>query len=125
MPPRFDAGFALDRPLVTTPGEYSRSDGDVALAPKRSERHTAIKTVFSVFHEQQKHQHETSTAGDAPDRGPSASTIFIQDFQESAISAKLKEMFIRAAHIIQESIEVDGALFLDASISASSNRSGG
>jgi len=32
-------------------------------------------------------------------------------------------MFIRAAHIIQESIEVDGALFLDASISASSNRS--
>ena len=128
IPPRLDAGFALDRPMVSTPMEYSKSDGDAASTSTRSERRTALpfpKTLVSVFNEQQQPQHQSSTKGDAPEREQSASTIFIQDFQESAVSAKLKEMFIRAGHIIQESIEVDGALFLGVSISASSNRSGG
>ncbi|RYP66490.1 hypothetical protein DL771_007750 [Monosporascus sp. 5C6A] len=57
----------------------------------------------------------------APSRGRSSRT-FTPDFQESRISERLKEMFARAGHIIQESIEVDGALFLDAHISTLSER---
>jgi len=39
------------------------------------------------------------------------------------ISRKLREMFDRAGHIIQEAIDVDGALFLDARASTSGERS--
>ncbi|KAK0734658.1 hypothetical protein B0T26DRAFT_746534 [Lasiosphaeria miniovina] len=51
-----------------------------------------------------------------PTRGPSVES-FAADFHESLISKRLKEMSSRASHIIQECIEVDGAVFLDAAVS--------
>ncbi|KAK3382636.1 hypothetical protein B0T24DRAFT_519433 [Lasiosphaeria ovina] len=57
-----------------------------------------------------------------PTRGPSVES-FAADFHESLISKRLKEMFSRASHIIQECIEVDGAVFLDAAVSTQSGQS--
>ncbi|KAM7216447.1 hypothetical protein V8F06_008160 [Rhypophila decipiens] len=63
----------------------------------------------------------TRAQSPTPSRGHSART-FTPDFQEDIIPGKIREMFSRAAHIIQESVEVDGALFLDASVGALGNR---
>jgi signal transduction histidine kinase len=41
---------------------------------------------------------------------------FTADWQETMLSKNLKEMFSRASNIIRECIEVDGTIFLDASI---------
>lgn len=41
---------------------------------------------------------------------------FTTDLQATMLSEKLKEMFSRASNIIRECIEVDGVIFLDASI---------
>jgi signal transduction histidine kinase len=69
---------------------------------------------------------ESTTAADATRRasstGQSARTI-TPDFQESLISKRLKKMFSRACHIIQDCIEVDGAIFLDASVTTLSEHS--
>jgi signal transduction histidine kinase len=112
----FNAGFPVDRPLVSTPVEYTDA---TATSRPVSQKHLP-KSAQST--------QETTAGADVespmPHRGHSASTTFTSDFQDSLISGRLKEMFCRAGHIIQESIEVDGALFLDASISTLSERSG-
>jgi signal transduction histidine kinase len=41
---------------------------------------------------------------------------FVADLQETLLSADLKDMFSRASNVIRECIEVDGTIFLDASI---------
>ena len=55
-----------------------------------------------------------SAGGDQPstNSGQSSTT----DLQETILSENLKEMFSRASNIIRECIEVDGIIFLDASI---------
>jgi hypothetical protein len=57
--------------------------------------------------------HDTSPV---PSRRQNLRT-YTPDLQDSLISESLKELFSRASNIIQECIEVDGAIFLDASIS--------
>jgi hypothetical protein len=49
---------------------------------------------------------------------------FTPELQESHISESIKEMFSRASNILQECIEVDGAIFLDGSISTFGRQKG-
>jgi len=135
VPPRFEIGFPFptDRPMVSTPMEYASSPDAAAIPRSASQRSAKQKPVrplpfprgssnkssLSTVQQQQ-----ASTEVDGDQLATNASTIFLPDIQENLVSARLREMFLRAGHIIQESIEVDGVLFLDATISASSNRSG-
>lgn len=58
---------------------------------------------------------ETLDSGaDVPDNGSNAPTIAEEDDDENTII--LKTLFSRAANIIRESVEVEGALFLDGSV---------
>jgi len=70
------------------------------------------------------HQDEPETPRPSLSPRHTNSRTFTTDIRKSHISARLKEMFSRAGHIIQESIEVDGALFLDAHMSSLSERTG-
>lgn len=65
---------------------------------------------------------DANTPPRASSTGQSARTI-TPDSQESLTSKRLKTMFSRACHIIQDCIEVDGAVFLDASITTLSEHS--
>ncbi|KAK3386575.1 hypothetical protein B0H63DRAFT_468018 [Podospora didyma] len=56
-------------------------------------------------------------------RGQTAQAFVPTDIHESIISRRLREMFSRASHIIQECIEADGAIFLDAAVSTQSGQS--
>ncbi|KAM7193145.1 hypothetical protein V8F33_008017, partial [Rhypophila sp. PSN 637] len=97
--------------IVSSPFAYT----DAASSPDSpNQEHTARPS---------RHGTPTGTRAQSPtpSRGHSART-FTPDFQEDVIPGKIREMFSRAAHIMQESVEVDGALFLDASIGALGNR---
>lgn len=72
-----------------------------------------------------------ATAASAKNIGSSGSSsrshsagAFTPDFQQSLVSKRLKRMFSQASHIIRESIEVDGAIFLDATVSTLSEQPG-
>jgi signal transduction histidine kinase len=80
----------------------------------------------------------SATLGRAQDASPIPSTREAQrptsatpslrtstrDLQESMLSENLKEMFSRASNIIRECIEVDGTIFLDASIGTFGGQTG-
>lgn len=82
----------------------------------------------SGSHDTTRHQYTSESTDDAnavphaSGTGQSARTI-TPDSQESLTSKRLKTMFSRACHIIQDCIEVDGAVFLDASITTLSEHS--
>ncbi|OIW25120.1 hypothetical protein CONLIGDRAFT_718019 [Coniochaeta ligniaria NRRL 30616] len=99
--PQVDADYPVDAPSVPTALGAAKSRGH-EIPPHRSTSQTTTATNAAL--------HMSST-------GQSARTI-TPDFHASLISKRLKEMFSRACHIIQECIEVDGAIFLDASITA-------
>lgn len=70
------------------------------------------------------HQDEPETPRPRLPPRHTSSRTYATDNRKGHISARLKEMFSRAGHIIQESIEVDGALFLDAHMNSLSERTG-
>lgn len=98
------------KPVPTTEG-----DSGLVSAPTSQQFSKSTRSETTACHR--------GTPG-APSRGRSSRT-FTPEFQESRVSERLKEMFARACHIIQESIEVDGALFLDAHANTLSERKGG
>ncbi|PQE05175.1 hypothetical protein CJF31_00011333 [Rutstroemia sp. NJR-2017a BVV2] len=60
---------------------------------------------------------KSSNVGDQCPAGPKQDIRnFTANLQDTMLSANLKDMFSRASNIIQECIEVDGTIFLDASI---------
>jgi hypothetical protein len=117
-PAKAKADCAIEVSSIST----TQGDSDVLHAASKSggpesRSHGSSKSTLS---EMIASAHVTSRT---PSRGHSART-FTPDYQESLISKRLKEMFSRASNIIQESIEVDGAIFLDASVSMVSGQTG-
>jgi hypothetical protein len=114
---------------ASSPGDDSKPLRPPMTRPKaNSTLHGAAAVLMENEKDDSVSAPSTSTAGTpdkprTPRRGYISRT-FTPGSQESHISARLKEMFRRAGHIIQESLEVDGALFLDAHTSTLSQRTG-
>ena len=88
-----------------------------------------IESPISIFSTKPDSAHVTSPIPSrAEDQRPAVVKQnvkrFTPDFQESLISESLKDMFSRASYIIHECIEVDGAIFLDASINTRGGQKG-
>jgi hypothetical protein len=110
------------RPSMTTPAEKAnctveglsvptaQGDDDGISAPSRSgsqesPSQQASKTAVLA----------TADGAPVPSRGQSVGG-FTLDLRDRLVSQSVKDMFFRASNIIQECIEVDGAIFLDANI---------
>lgn len=129
-PEKFDGSLAVtERPLVSTFLESTvlptaaksgsddtlpRGSLDSILGERRPEIPTEVPAEPFT---------EARASSPPPSRGQSSRT-FSPEVVESLIPENLKELFSRAGHIIQQSIEVDGTLFLDARVSTLRERSG-
>ncbi|KAK4450582.1 hypothetical protein QBC34DRAFT_402902 [Podospora aff. communis PSN243] len=128
-----DSLAVADRLLVTTPLEYttaqeplpsfpettaSRQPTPLAIPPRPSAR------AGSGPEHGQASLSEGHAQSPPPSRGQSSRSFGPGPMDgPRPISKKLNEMFSRAGHIIQEAIDIDGALFLDARINTPSERS--
>jgi len=97
-----------------------------APATSISQESLSIRPLTSAVSATPNSAHATPpTSSRGQDQQPAGlKRTFTPELQESLISQSLKEMFARASSIIQESIEVDGVVFLDARMSPLERRKG-
>jgi signal transduction histidine kinase len=97
------------------------SDSMLTLAERISASRTVEAKVVDYFEAQHRPLHRPSAkqAVDCEHYTKSEHTIkpFAANLQESRLSANLEDVFSRASNIIQECIDVDGTIFLDANVS--------
>ena len=104
------------QPPVVTQGDCDDTSAPPKLGDERTlSNSTAALTATAVQGQEAppiKSKREDQHSADS-NRGPKASA---PDLQEFMLSENVKRMFSRASNIIRECIEVDGTIFLDASI---------
>lgn len=125
---------ALDPDLSPSPRHQSEPTIGTPPTPRIYVHCPPDAPVISSFHHAPSSgKHDTQSSSgitESGDAAPSASmtsqsaTTITPDFQDNLISKRLRSMFSRACHIVQDCLEVDGALFLDASISTLSEHPG-
>ncbi|KAK1751955.1 hypothetical protein QBC47DRAFT_405164 [Echria macrotheca] len=127
----FDGSLAVtDKPLVSTPLECvvlpvaAASGGDKTLHRRSLDSILEEQCPEAVPAEVPAESWTEAFASSPPPSRGQSSRTFSPEVEESFIPKRLKELFSRAGHIIQQSIEVDGTLFLDARVSSSRERSG-
>ncbi|KIN05319.1 hypothetical protein OIDMADRAFT_177547 [Oidiodendron maius Zn] len=104
------------QPPVATQGDCDDTSAPPKLGDERTlSTPTAASTVTAVQRQEVppiKSKRDDKRSANS-NRSPKASTA---DLQEFMLSDNVKRMFSRASNIIRECIEVDGTIFLDASI---------
>jgi hypothetical protein len=112
----------LSMPSMTTPAKIADCTIEGLTAPTARADDDGISAAPRSGSQEYPSQQPPQTAasptadiGSAPSRGHSVGR-FTLDLRDRLVSQNVKEMFSRASHIIQECIEVNGAIFLDANI---------
>ena len=127
-PERFDGSVAFaDRPLVATPLESTVAVADASSGSSDATARLSpgpVQPPFELHTEGPAEPHPERNSGSPPMSRGQSSRTFSPEVEEGLIPERLKELFSRAGHIIQQSIEVDGTLFLDARLSTRRERSG-
>jgi len=129
-PERFNGNVAVaDRPLVATPMESTVVVADATSGSGNATARPSPNSVlgeppFEAPTERPAEPHPEANSGSPPTSRGQSSRMFSPEVDEGLIPERLKELFSRAGHIIQQSIEVDGTLFLDARLSTRRERSG-
>ncbi|KAK0620993.1 hypothetical protein B0T14DRAFT_482159 [Immersiella caudata] len=127
----FDRSLAVtDKPLVSTPLECAVVPVAAIPGGDKTLHHQSVDSILeeqdpeAVPAEVPAESFTEARAGSPPPSRGQSSRTFSPEVEERFIPKRLKELFSRAGHIIQQSIEVDGTVFLDARVSSSRERSG-
>ena len=118
------------RPSTTTPAIIAGSTVDTLSAPTVQGDCDGISAVLRPGSQEfppQKPPKTAFLATDSPSipRSGLGTGTFTLDLRDRLVSQSVKDMFSRASNIIQECLEVDGAIFLDANIHTCGREIGG
>lgn len=101
------------RPLLAS----RRGRDQIPTASNSGTQETPVSRISATLASAQEASPTPSTGADQRPAGSKQNLrTSTEDLQETMLSEKLKDIFSRASNIIRECIEVDGTIFLDASI---------
>jgi len=119
--------FPQSKPGVDTPARalVEPTVDEITTASNLRSQETVVSRISATLASAQDASPIPSTGADQrPADSKQNLRTYTEDLQETMLSENLKDIFLRASNIIRECIEVDGTIFLDASISTFGGHTG-